>query len=144
MTQWNPGQYLKYASERLRPALDLIEQIPVESPATIFDLGCGPGTVTKLLAERFPAAKVRGVDSSPEMLSKAGGIGGIEWQQGDIETWAPDEPAQLIFSNAALHWLRDHGALFPRFLDALAPGGVLAVQMPITKTHQPIPASPIR
>jgi trans-aconitate 2-methyltransferase len=127
---WDPGQYLKFADHRLRPAVDLIARIPRERCARIWDLGCGSGNVTRLLAERWPGARVIGLDSSAEMLVKAQGEPGIECVLGDIADWAPPEPADLVFSNATLHWLPDHPALFARLFDALAPGGVLAVQMP--------------
>lgn len=128
---WNPEQYLAFGDLRLRPALDLLGRIPLENPARVVDLGCGPGNVTGLLAGRWPGARVTGVDSSPDMLAKAAaGQPGIEWQQADVATWTPPAPCDLIFSNAALHWVDDHPRLFPRLVDSLAPGGVLAVQMP--------------
>lgn len=128
---WNPDQYLKFDSHRLRPALDLIAQIPASQPKTIFDLGCGPGNITRLLADRWPEAAVTGVDSSPDMLSKAAEEKSrVIWREGNIADFKPESPADVIFSNAALHWLDDHAALFPRLLTMLNPGGVLAVQMP--------------
>jgi trans-aconitate 2-methyltransferase len=54
----------------------------------------------------------------------------VEWQQADIARWQPFAPFDLIFSNAALHWLPDHERLLPALAGCLAPGGVLAVQMP--------------
>ena len=68
---WDPRQYLKFSDHRLRPALDLIARIPPRDFARVWDLGCGPGNVTKLLAERWPAARVSGLDSSAAMLAKA-------------------------------------------------------------------------
>lgn len=128
---WNPSQYLKFSDHRLRPAIDLLNRIAVDSPSVIYDLGCGAGNVTQLLAERWPKASIRGVDSSAEMLEKASGnLPDIEWQQADLGTWQPDEPAELIYSNAALHWIPGHTDLFARLMTSLAPGGVLAVQMP--------------
>lgn len=127
---WDPGQYLKFSDDRLRPALDLMARVPRARCTRIWDLGCGPGNVTRLLAERWPGAAVSGLDSSLDMLAKARGIAGIDWVQGDIAAWHPPEPADLIYSNAALHWVRDHRALFPRLMSGLASGGVLAVQMP--------------
>lgn len=128
---WNPDQYLQFASQRLRPARDLLGAIFLERPRHITDLGCGPGNVTALLHARWPEAALVGVDRDPAMLARARqDYPALEWRQGDAATWVPDGPQDLIFSNAALHWLGGHDRLFPRLMDCLAPGGVLAVQMP--------------
>ena len=129
---WNPQQYLKFAGERLRPALDLMARIDVPAPRTIVDLGCGPGNVTALLAERWPQAQVVGIDNSEAMLAKAraSAPGNVEYVAGDLAAWTPGATVDLVYTNAALHWLPDHASLFPRLMAALAPGAVLAVQMP--------------
>lgn len=134
---WDPAQYLKYAGERLRPALDLIARVPLAAPRSIVDLGCGAGNVTRMLAQRWPAAAITGIDSSPAMLQRAAAEGAagerITWRQGDLAQWAPtsvDAAPELVYSNAALHWLDDHATLFPRLFAAVARGGALAVQMP--------------
>ena len=134
MPTWDPGQYLKFADYRLRPALDLLAQIPLDNPRTIYDLGCGPGTITRLLAERWPGAAVTGVDSSSEMLVRASKEApSVTLLQANIAQWSPPSPAHLLFSSATMHWLDDHGRLLPRLLAQLAPGGVLAVQMPCNR-----------
>jgi trans-aconitate 2-methyltransferase len=134
---WNPGQYLNFASERLRPALDLLAQVPLEAPSTIVDLGCGPGHITRILKDRWPSARVIGMDHSPEMLRKAALEGaGIEWQLADLAEWHVDQRVDLIYANASLHWLDDHEALFSRLMSYLRPGGCLAVQMP-RNHHRP-------
>jgi trans-aconitate 2-methyltransferase len=128
---WNPSQYLKFADQRRRPAIDLLARVAAEAPKLVYDLGCGAGNVTRLLAERWPGARVVGVDSSAAMLEKARmEAPGIAWVQADLATWRPEAPADVIYSNAALHWLDNHRALFPALIGALAPGGTLAVQMP--------------
>lgn len=128
---WNPDQYLKFAGHRLRPAVDLLNRIDAEEPRLVYDLGCGAGNVTRLLRQRWPEARVIGVDSSAAMLDKARTVApDIEWVTGDLADWRPEEPGDLVFSNAALQWLDDHAALFPRLVAAVAPGGILAVQMP--------------
>ena len=131
---WDPAQYLKYAGERARPALDLIARIPVEAPGTVVDLGCGAGNVTRMLVDRWPQAKIVGVDNSVAMLAVArastAGNPRREWIDADLEAWAPDGPANVVFSNAALHWHDDHARLLPRLFGWVAPGGALAVQMP--------------
>ncbi len=136
-TRWDPHQYLRFSDHRLRPALELLGRVPLESPGVIYDLGCGSGNVTRLIAERWPSATVYGLDNSKEMLEQAveqaaGEPGRIHWLEADIRAWSPGEPADLIFSNATLHWVEDHAALFPRLAGYLKPGGSLAVQMPLS------------
>ncbi|MBT3307397.1 MAG: trans-aconitate 2-methyltransferase [Alphaproteobacteria bacterium] len=128
---WNPGQYLKFGGHRLRPAIDLLARVDVESPETVFDLGCGPGNSTAMLAERWPSARITGIDGSVDMLAQAAAdLPDLDWVEADLNDWVPDQPADVLFSNAALHWLDDHAVLFRRLLGHLNPGGVLAVQMP--------------
>ena len=142
MPTWDPNQYLKFTDHRLRPALDLMAQVALEAPRSIYDLGCGPGNITRLLAERWPGAAVTGVDSSTDMLAKArkeaprakARIATVAFEQADIAHWSPPAPADLLFTNATLHWLDDHAALLPRLAAQLAPGGVLAIQMPDNRT----------
>ena len=131
MTTWDPAQYLKFDSPRLRPAIELLARIDHDAPAHVVDLGCGTGHITAMLAERWPRAAVTGVDNSAEMLDVARrDHPEPAWEEGDIAAWRPPGPVDVIYSNAALHWLDDHAALFPRLASHLAPGGVLAVQMP--------------
>ena len=131
MPTWDPNQYLKFTDHRLRPALDLMARIALDHPRSLYDLGCGPGNITRLLAERWPDARVTGVDSSADMLAKARKEApGVTFEQADIARWSPPAPADLLFTNATLHWLDDHAALLPRLAAQLAPGGVLAIQMP--------------
>ena len=134
---WNPGQYLKFADHRLRPALDLMGRIPLEDPQVIYDLGCGSGNVTRLLADRWRDADVVGMDNSPEMLERAAadadGYGGnVRWQTGDLANWQPDREPSVLYSNAVIQWVPDHDELVPRLWDLLPPGGCLAVQAPLS------------
>ncbi|HTI79015.1 MAG TPA: methyltransferase domain-containing protein [Acetobacteraceae bacterium] len=128
---WDPGQYLRFAGERLRPALDLLAQVGLEAPRRVVDLGCGAGNVTAVLHERFPEADVVGVDGSASMLEKARTtVPGCRFERGDFFRWEPGEPVDLLYSNAALQWVDQHATLFPRLLGFVKPGGVFAVQMP--------------
>ena len=105
--------------------------MPAAAPERVHDLGCGPGNVTRLLVDRWPAASVTGVDGSAVMLAAARAAApAVTWVQADIGTWRSSRPADVVFSNAALQWLDDHPRLFPHLVAGLAPGGVLAVQMP--------------
>ena len=128
---WDPAQYLKFAGERMRPAVDLLARIPAAAPGTVVDLGCGAGNLAPLLLGRWPRAALTGVDSSPEMLAQARKVyPQAQFIQADIGAWRPAAPVDVLYSNAALHWLAGHERLFPALLEAVAPGGVLAIQMP--------------
>jgi trans-aconitate 2-methyltransferase len=128
---WDPAQYLKFAGHRLRPAIDLLTRIDADKPAEVYDLGAGTGNVTRLIKDRWPDAHVTGVDDSQEMLAKAAAAApAIDWERADLATWRPARRADVIYSNAALHWIPGHARLFTDLLAALAPAGVLAVQMP--------------
>jgi len=133
-TRWDPRIYERYKTYRDRPALDLMLRIPKDlEPRDIWDLGCGSGEHAALLKRRHPAARVHGLDSSPEMLAEARARpDDVEWVQGDISAFAPAQPPDLIFTNAALQWLPDHAGLYPRLVKTLAPGGVFACQVPMT------------
>jgi trans-aconitate 2-methyltransferase len=130
---WDPARYLRYAGERARPFLDLVARVDAESPATVVDLGCGEGSLTALLARRWPEARVIGVDSSPEMLAAAeqhAVPGRVSFTLGDVRDWQPEAPVDVVVSNAVLHWVPGHGQLLGRWAGGLAPGGWLACQVP--------------
>lgn len=129
---WNPAQYLKFGGERMRPAIDLLARIDTDAPKRVVDLGCGAGNISRLLAARWPEAEIIGVDSSLEMLNKARDRAPLKvrFERHDIGQWKPTGATDVIYCNAALHWLDDHAVLFPRLFGELAPGGTLAVQMP--------------
>jgi trans-aconitate 2-methyltransferase len=128
---WDPAQYLKFAGERMRPALDLLAHIPVEALQAVADLGCGAGSLAPMFLARWPQAKLTGVDSSPEMLAKARAEHPrAQFVQADIGRWRPAAPVDVLYSNAALHWLEGHERLIPGLLEAVRPGGFLAIQMP--------------
>lgn len=137
---WDPAQYLRHAGHRARPFTDLLARIPAlpGDPPRIADLGCGPGNVTALLAERWPTARITGYDNAPEMLDKAhvdhegptAGGGRLDFAPADARTWTPAEPYDLIVSNATLQWVPGHAGRFPDWIAGLRPGGVLAFQVP--------------
>ncbi|WHZ12732.1 MAG: Trans-aconitate 2-methyltransferase [Burkholderiaceae bacterium] len=131
MSDWNPALYRRYEDQRTRPAHELLARVPLISPARVVDLGCGPGNSTELLRQRFPDAELLGIDSSDAMLASARKrLPQIAFAAGDIGSWTPEQPPDLIYANAALQWVPVHEALVPRLFAALAPGGVLAIQMP--------------
>ncbi|MEV7284219.1 trans-aconitate 2-methyltransferase [Streptomyces sp. NPDC093252] len=136
---WDPVQYLRHAGLRARPFADLLAHVPdlpAERPR-IADLGCGPGTVTVALADRWPTAHITGYDNAPEMLAGAEayagptpGGGTLDFAAADARTWTPDETHDLIISNATLQWVPGHPDRFSDWIAALAPGGTFAFQVP--------------
>jgi trans-aconitate 2-methyltransferase len=131
MPTWDASQYLRFAGERTQPCHDLVARIPLAAPGRVIDLGCGPGNSTAVLAERWPDAEIVGLDSSAEMVARArADFPKVDFLESDIGSWQTDEPFDVVFSNAALQWLPDHRGLLPHLHSQVAPGGVLAVQVP--------------
>lgn len=131
MADWSPTQYLQFADERTRAARDLLAQVPLGRAGSVYDLGCGPGNSTALLIERFPDARIIGVDSSPGMLAEARkAYPRLRFVEGDLSDWQPEAGTDLLFANALFQWVPDHLKVLQRLLTALPTGGVLAVQMP--------------
>ena len=132
---WDAGQYLRFGGERARPFFDLIAQVGAADPGHVADLGCGPGNLTAVLAQRWPDATVVGVDNSPEMIATANrdvapGVANLAFQIGDVWDWRPDRPVDVLACNAVLQWVPGHQRLLLDWADLLAPGGWLAFQLP--------------
>jgi trans-aconitate 2-methyltransferase len=127
---WDPRCYLEFADERARPFHDLMSVVTAESPAVVVDLGCGPGNLTATLAQRWPGARVIGVDSSADMVAAARDVDGIEVVQADVRDWTPDRAVDVVVSNATLQWVPDHLALLPKLVGMLTPQGWCAFQVP--------------
>ena len=121
---WDATQYLKYSDERSRPFFDLLARVTASNVASIVDLGCGPGNLTRTIIGRWLSAHVVGVDNSPEMLEPArshADAGRLEFVQADIVSWTADKPVDLIVSNAAFQWVDDHDRLLNRLSKMLSP-----------------------
>lgn len=128
--RWDPRQYGWYTNERSQPFVDLVSRIGATSPRRVVDLGCGSGTLTALLSERWPEAIVEGIDSSPDMIDAATFSDRLTFRVADVSTWVPEPDVDVIVSNATLHWLPAHRELITSWADALPPGGWLAFQVP--------------
>lgn len=135
-TRWDPQQYARFADHRSRPFADLMARVGAQQPRLVVDLGCGNGPLTLALAERWPQARVVGVDSSPQMLEAARrleGEGRVEWVEADLSRLDPADLGQapdVVVTNATLQWVPDHTTVLTRWCRALAPDGWLAMQVP--------------
>jgi trans-aconitate 2-methyltransferase len=128
---WDAILYLKYEDERTRPARDLLAQVPIAEARLVYDLGCGPGNSTQLLAARFPRTEIVGIDSSAEMLDRARQVlPNVSFERADLATWRPEREADLVFANAVFQWVPDHLSVLRQLAEALPHGGILATQIP--------------
>jgi trans-aconitate 2-methyltransferase len=134
---WDPAQYQRFKAERSRPFFDLLGMIKPVYKGRVVDLGCGTGEMTAELHRRLGATETLGIDSSEEMLATSAKYAGegLRFERGDIASFTAEAKYDVVFSNAALHWLPDHPALFARLTKALRPGGQIAVQMPANHDH---------
>ena len=132
---WDPQRYERFRQERAQPFHDLLALVERRPGMRVADLGCGTGDVTLELHRSLAARETVGVDNSAAMLAKTPIETGLRFVQEEIERFAPAESFDLIFSNAALHWVADHGPLLTRLTAALAPGGQLALQLPMNDAH---------
>ena len=131
MSRWDPDAYLRFEQERTQPSRDLVARIELSRPNAIVDIGCGPGTSTRVLREAWPEADVTGLDNSEDMIHKAQATYPAQkWVLADAARWQPDKAYDLVFANATLHWIPHHEQLLKRLFDAVKEGGVLAGQVP--------------
>lgn len=137
MSRWNPEQYERFKAERAQPFRDLLALIEHRPRMQIVDLGCGTGELTRELHEHLGAQETLGIDDSETMLLRSGPLQSemLRFEKGDIEAYVTDRPYDLVFSNAALHWLPDHEKLFARLAHFLTAHGQMAVQMPANDDH---------
>ena len=134
---WDPAQYAAFAAQRARPFHDLVARVRAPSPRVVVDLGCGPGALTRTLAERWPDAQVVGLDDSPEMLERAraslaepGASANLRFERADAAAWSPGPDVDVVVSNAMLQWIPEHPDLIRRWLRQLPPGAWFAAQVP--------------
>ena len=130
---WNPNLYLKFKDERTQPSIDLVTKIKTtHDPGSIIDIGCGPGNSTQVLFQRWPNAKVTGLDNSPAMIDKAKhDFPDQTWIIADAGTFTSQTKFDLVFSNATIQWVPNHSQLLKNLSDLLKPDGILAIQIPM-------------
>ncbi|KAJ1683831.1 hypothetical protein LUZ63_020976 [Rhynchospora breviuscula] len=128
---WSPDRYLTYADERGRPFVELLARVRAAAPRSVVDLGCGPGNLTGLLAQRWPDAQVTGVDSAPAMVEAARALGdGVRYEVGDVRDWNPADRVDVVVTNATLQWVPGHLDLVRGLVARTTPQGWFAMQVP--------------
>ena len=138
---WSPEQYQRFRLERAQPFNDLLALVQVRPGMRVIDLGCGTGEHTVTLHTTLGARSTVGLDSSEAMLAKARARvqDGLRFELGDLATdrtgGVRDATFDLVFSNAALHWVEDHPTLIAGLRTQIVPGGQLAVQVPANHGH---------
>lgn len=132
MPDWDPQQYRRFAVERAQPFHDLLALIEPEGIARAVDLGCGPGELTSLAAERLGVEQMVGIDNSPSMLDKTAEHVSprVRFEFGDIGEWSSLADLDLVLAAASLQWVPDHRGVMARWAAALRPGGQIAIQVP--------------
>lgn len=134
---WSPEQYQRFQDERKQPFLDLVALIERRPRMRLVDLGCGTGELTQELHATLGALETVGIDDSETMLLKSGHFEDqmLRFERGSIEAFVTDQPYDLVFSNAALHWVPEHEQLLVRLTNFLAADGQIAIQMPSNDSH---------
>ncbi|MFI7210212.1 trans-aconitate 2-methyltransferase [Micromonospora maritima] len=128
---WDPRTYLRYGDERSRPFHDLLARVGADRPRAVVDLGCGPGTLTATLADRWPDSRITGLDSSTEMIDRAGALDApVTFAVGDVRDWRPAPDVDVLVANAVLQWVPGHRELLTRWVADLPPAAWLAFQVP--------------
>src|SRR5262249_29621213 len=134
---WDPQQYERFKDERSQPFRDLMGLVRAHDGMSVVDLGCGTGELTAELHRGLRARRTLGIDSSETMLAKSAAPAGagVSFAQGDLAAWTDGPEHDLVFSNAALHWVEGHDEVLARWRAALRPGGQIAAQVPDNHAH---------
>jgi SAM-dependent methyltransferase len=117
---WSSDRYIEHAAYVPNLGAAVLELLDARPGERVLDVGCGEGTLTQQIAGR--GAAVIGVDSSPDMI-EAARARGLDARLVDAETLPFDNEFDAVFSNAVLHWVRDHDLLLTGVSRALRPGG---------------------
>jgi trans-aconitate 2-methyltransferase len=132
---WDAEAYARSSQAQLGWARELIAKLPLQGHEAVLDIGCGDGKVTAEIARRVPRGEVVGIDSSEDMVRKARsafaseGSPRISFQLMDARALAFDARFDVAFSNAVLHWLKEHRPMLKGVARSLKPGGRVLFQM---------------
>ena len=133
---WNAAKYHAVSDPQVRwgrAVVAKLGQLGLRGDEAIVDAGCGTGRLTAELLDRWPGARVIAVDASPSMLDIAKGhlarFGDrVAFVCADLQTWFDEGCADVVFSTATFHWIKDHPKLFGNVHRCLRAGGWLCAQ----------------
>lgn len=141
--EWDGDAYHRLSDMQYMIAMQFIDTMQFRGDETVLDAGCGSGRITREILKRLPNGKIIGVDLGESMLATARRevlpeLGQeAEFIQANLQTFTSKEPADLIFSNMALHFVQDHSVLFQNLANSLKPGGHLALQFGSSAQQRP-------
>jgi len=133
--QWNAADYAKSSSGQQCWARELIDKLALKGDERLLDIGCGDGKVTAEIAASLPRGSALGVDSSADMIAlaqrayPAEAFGNLRFEQHDARSLPFEGEFDVVFSNAALHWVLDHAPALRGIQRGLKPGGKALLQM---------------
>jgi trans-aconitate methyltransferase len=132
--RWDPEDYSRHSSEQEKWALELIPKLDLKGDERVLDIGCGDGKITAAMADALGSGSVLGIDSSPEMVAHARKVfmddrRNLAFRCVDARDMDFSLEFDVVFSNAALHWVPDHLPLLRKIRRALRPSGRVLLQM---------------
>lgn len=130
--QWNPADYTRHSANQEQWARELLADLTLRPEDSVLDIGCGDGRITAAIAEQVPEGRVIGVDSSADMIAHAQAHHSrpnLAFRQVDARTLPFESEFSAVFSNAALHWVRDPRPVLAGIARALRPGGRCRMEM---------------
>lgn len=133
--RWDSAEYAKHSEAQFAWARETIAKMNLKGDEHLIDLGCGDGKVSAYIAERLPSGSVLGIDNSPEMIDLArrtfppARFPNLTFEHMDVCDINVDRCFDIAFSNAVLHWVKDHRPVLAGVRQCLKPGGRLLFQM---------------
>ncbi|KAF0133278.1 MAG: trans-aconitate 2-methyltransferase [Candidatus Saganbacteria bacterium] len=132
--KWNSGLYKNFSQNQLNWGKELIEKLAPQTGENILDVGCGNGILTAEIAKLAAPGKALGIDSSEDMINSAQQSYSINdypnllFKICPIERFESKDAFDGVFSNASLHWVKDHQLALKNIYKALRNGGRIVLQ----------------
>jgi trans-aconitate methyltransferase len=130
---WNAADYARHSSNQHAWGRELAGKLRLQGHERLLDIGCGDGKITAELAAALPRGGAVGTDASGDMIAFAqkqfAGVANLRFQVADMRALPFVREFDVVFSNAAVHWVKDHRSVLAGVARALAPGGRALLQM---------------